>query len=678
MAEYFDNKLCVSAGELIGAIMSKSCYDKQQQRGKIKVIRRACYDTPALIEFASLPVKYKNEYVRVYGDPCQLNKHTEFKKYLADDFKAFEFFSNYQLADGRLLPDDKVQEFTNNANVLNALHNIANDTRALRRALNNQTTGIWNALATISEDLKNELGHNLPAHPRKLQEKVRIFKGSGVNNYESLIPGTYLNRNRNKVIDIEQEATLRELLRRPNNFDNEQIAMMYNLIAKQMGWDNISASTVGNYRTKWNIMVISGSRGSTHFNNTIAMQVKRKAPSAPLIFWTADGWDAELLYQTTKVDTKGNNVTTYHNRLTIVVVLDPCCKYPIGYAIGTNESPELIREAFRNAVNHTQELFGARYRVAQLQTDNYAKKNLTPFYEALSKKFTPAAVKNSKSKVAEPYFYYLNKEYCQFQFNWSGFGVTAKKESQPNDEFLNKIKKEIPDMNGCKLQLVTMIEQERAAKIDQYRKAFLDSTHVDRLQVSEMEYFYMLGETKEKTTRMQPEGFLFQINNNKFFYDTFNKNFRELSYIDWTVKYDPANMDKVLVHDEKGTHRFILDQKYINPMALQDRVEGDSDRLHEIFNFNKSLRKDVMDSMASDREVVNQLFENTPAIQEVLSKFMLTDSNGQHKDQKSAARLGAAAVEKIEAREDLQAQKSFSELQAEYLASKVNLSNYTN
>jgi hypothetical protein len=678
MAEYFENKLCVSAGELIGAIMSKSCYDKQQQRGKIKVIRRACYDTPALIEFASLPVKYKNEYVRVYGDPCQLNKHNEFKKYLNDDFKAFEFFSNYQLADGRLLPDDKVQELTNNAKVLNALHNIANDTRALRRALNNQTTGIWNALATISEDLKIELGHNLPSHPRKLQEKVRIFKGTGANNYESLIPGTYLNRNRNKVLDIEQEATLRELFRRPNNYDNEQIAMMYNLIAKQMGWNVISASTVGNYRKKWNILVVSGARGSSHFNNTIAMQTKRKAPSVPLIYWTADGWDAELLYQDTKIDSKGNTVTTYHNRLSIIVILDPCGKYPVGYAIGTHESPELIREAFRSAVNHTQELFGARYRVGQLQTDNYAKKSLANFYEAISSKYTPAAVKNAKSKVVEPYFYYLNKDYCQFQYNWSGFGVTSDKDSQPNAEYLNKIRKDFPDMEGCKLQIVSIIEQERAKKVDQYRKAFLDSTHVDRIQVSEMEYYYMLGESKEKTTRMQPEGFLFQINNNKFVFDTFNKRFRELSYIDWNVKYDPANMEKVLVHDESGTHRFILDQKYVNAMAIQDRVEGDSERLHEIFDFNKSLRNEVMDSMSSDREIVNNLFNNNTAIQDVLSKFLLTDSNGQHKNQKSAARLGAAAVEKFEAREDLNAEKSFSEIQREYLASKVDLSNYIN
>jgi hypothetical protein len=60
-------------------------------------------------------------------------------------------------------------------------------------------------------------------------------------------------------------------------------------------------------------------------------------------------------------------------------------------------------------------------------------------YSAIANKVTPARVGNAKAKVIEPYFKRLNKNYCQLLPNWSGFGVTAKKESQPNAEFLNKI-----------------------------------------------------------------------------------------------------------------------------------------------------------------------------------------------------------------------------------------------
>lgn len=99
-----------------------------------------------------------------------------------------------------------------------------------------------------------------------------------------------------------------------------------------------------------------------------------------MTYWTLDGWDVELVYQKRQpVDKKVNGETrtykktTYHNRKTIVVVLDACGKYPIGYAVGDHESPALIREALRNAIKHARELFGARYKPLQLQSDNYQK-----------------------------------------------------------------------------------------------------------------------------------------------------------------------------------------------------------------------------------------------------------------------------------------------------------------
>src|SRR5690606_26207773 len=97
-----------------------------------------------------------------------------------------------------------------------------------------------------------------------------------------------------------------------------------------------------------------------------------------------DGWDVELLYQDTKTDKKGNSVTTYHNRLTVVAVLDPVNNYPIGYAIGTHETPALIKSAVQNAIQHSKALFGEYYMPYQLQSDRYSIKSLTPLYNALS------------------------------------------------------------------------------------------------------------------------------------------------------------------------------------------------------------------------------------------------------------------------------------------------------
>ena len=167
-----------------------------------------------------------------------------------------------------------------------------------------------------------------------------------------------------KIEEGEKESLLEMLINDPRCLDNAQVARLYNMMAEQMKWKKITAATVAVWRDKLDMMVYARRRGVTDFRNNKTMQVKRSAPTYPLYFWTMDGWDVELMYQESE---KG--CTTYHNRPTVVVVLDACCKYPIGYAIGTHETPELIQEALRDAAKHTEILFGQMYRTNQLQSD---------------------------------------------------------------------------------------------------------------------------------------------------------------------------------------------------------------------------------------------------------------------------------------------------------------------
>ena len=234
------------------------------------------------------------------------------------------------------------------------------------------------------------------------------------------------------------------------NLDNEQVAMLYNVVAEKLGWQPITASAIKLWRERYDLETAGGRLGSKEFYNQRSMQNRRSAPTAPLNMWSLDGWDVELYYQ--KTTTKGGkSVTTYNNRLTVVVVLDPFNKYPVGYAIGERECAELITEAMRNAANHTAELFGQRYRAHQIQSDHYAMKAMTPIYSVSGDRVTPARVGNAKAKPIERYFLTLNKTYCQLMPNWSGFGITSNKNLQPNSDALNMLRKSFPDL---KLALV--------------------------------------------------------------------------------------------------------------------------------------------------------------------------------------------------------------------------------
>ena len=683
MPQPYNSITCVTQKELTEGnepVMSVTAYKAYVDDHKhVKVRKGGGPGRPALLNWSMLRHDIKERYIKKYKvDPGTMAMPSHLGSFVTVNYKAVEFFAQYTLADGRHLPEQAQRTYCANASVLNALVHVSNDRTALIKALGGSTTRVWPDLAQSVQLLKSETGHKLQGNHVRLRQEVDAYKS---NSYISLISGKWLNRNAGKVVDTQQESTLRQLLRKHNNFDNEQIRSLYNIVAENMIWKSINAKTVENYRKKWNMETYSGRKGAVAFDNNLAMQVKRRAPSLPLYYWTADGWDVELLYQATTLDKKGHSVTTYHNRLTVVVILDPCCKYPIGYSIGKEENPQLIKEALRNAVKHTKELFGDYYKVLQLQTDNYGNGALKPFYEVVSDKYTPARAHNAKAKVIEPYFNHLNRKYCQLMPNWSGFGIASGSKKQPNAEYLNKIHSSFPDEFGCVHQIVCMMEQERTDKQAEYMELYAQLPAEDKKPINISEYLYLLGETTGYTNRLTAPGLVVTINGDKHEYDSFDVGFRKHADVDWTVRYDPDATGQVLATSADGTLRYLLTEKYVQPMALRERTEGDAQQLARIGQYNRTVREEITEGMARDHRAVDEMFEQNPKLNGTLAKLVLVDSRGQHKDNKSAARLGAQAnAQKVLARQNRKLEKTvertWAQEQDEYLDSKIDISKY--
>lgn len=641
----------------------------------------------ALINWVTLPHDWREKCKQAFGDPELAAIPTLLEKHYHRDPKAADFYANWKRPDDRNLDYNLIQEYTTNASVLNAVIATMANRRALRKALGGSTAGVWETIYRDIEAMRPRVGHTLKVP--SLKRTLANYKKDG---YEALISGKLGNRNTAKIKDEKQQALLEELLKYNKNLDNEQIMGLYNIAAEKIGWPTISASTVANKRRDLGLYIEAGRRGLSSFINKKSMQVKRSAPTKPLYYWTLDGWDVELLYQQTGLDSKGHQVTTYTNRLNAVVVLDPNVKYPIGYAIGTHETPALIREALRNAVNHTRELFGQRYKPWQLQSDRYGIKKLTPLYEALSEYFTPAAARLARSKRVEPYFKELNKS-IQMMPNWSGYGVTVDPDKQPNAEYLNKIRHMFPDEAGCRAQIVHMLEMKRMELRDKLLANWEQTPEADRLVCDDAEYLNLFGATTGFTNRLHHYGLQVTIGGEELVYDSFDVRFRELSHVNWCVKYDPDDLSKVLVVDAKAsgnklveelnTMQFVLEQKYVQPMALKDRKEGDAEELARVRDFNKQLKDNIVERGAQNYEVLNPILSR-PELEGTLTKLLLVDSMGQYKDNKSQARLAGAKAKQLaernERREQAKAERMAEreELSAkeEYLDGKMDFNEY--
>lgn len=672
-----DSLALITYNALHRRMNSKTCTEKQ--------LRRASFNNDALVQFDTLSQDWRDRITIKFGSPKEEVKKSWFADHYESDRKAFDFFAAYKYGEhNKKLNVDLIEIYTYNASVLNTVLKLKTNRKAYAKALGVTKLDIWESLAKDVNAFR-DVNHNLPSTSRGLRMRVDDYLKKG---YLAIISGKLQNQNASKLKQIEQMALVDELLAKHTNLDNVQVANLYNTVAEKLDWKTITSQTVANRKEENNLVVFAGRNGGNALSNKILMQNKRTAPTKPMLYWTLDGWDAELLYQSTSVNKQGHSVTTYTNRLTMVVVLDPFNKYPIGYAIGSHETPELIKEALRNAMQHTKELFGAFYRPFQLQSDNYGRGALNPVYEACSIHYTPAKIKNAKAKVIEPWFNRFNKEYCQMFDNWSGHNMASGSKNQPNDEMLNKLRHQFPDEKQCRQQLVTAIENERFKKREKYVNDWNEVSTELRSEMQFEVYLRFLGQSTGFTNRMQPEGLIPTINGQTLYYDSFDINFRKLSHLDWSVKYDPSDLSKVLVINadskngkllnEVGTYQFILEQKYLQPMALAERNEGDTRILQQVKGYNRAVMQYITNERQQNEVLLQELFQR-PQLEDTLAKLLLVDSRGQHKNRRNESRLGDKTKELIEIQSQ-QVQKettaNWLHQQTEYNKSKINLNDY--
>ncbi|MBK9292594.1 MAG: hypothetical protein IPM52_13360 [Bacteroidetes bacterium] len=682
----------MSKPELCGGhspILSQAAYNKMVQRQRKLRLRRGSPAGPALLAWDMLRDDVRRAYTERYGDPRQNGMEQALQALLKPDAQAIDYFANYRLNDGRALPPKNVAEYVANAQMLDVLARVSTQSVQFIKALNGNNRQLWPNLAAAVARLAPQTGHNLPENPARLRQKVMAWaQATGNDRYAMLVPNKYGNDNARKLRQQEQESLLRQLLRKHQNFDNEQVRTMYNIVAEKLGWYKLSAQTIANYREKWNLHTIPGRKGEQAFDNTKAMLVKRSRPTRAMLYWTVDGWEAELLYQSQSLNSKGLTTTTYHNRPTIVVVLDPSVRYPVGYAIGTHETPALIRQALRNAVQHTKALFGQYYKVLQLQSDRYGGGELKSLYEFVAEKYTPARAHNSKAKAIEPWFGWINKKYCQLMPNWSGVGVARGSQRQPNAEYLNKIRHSFPDFEGARKQLEQIVEAERARLRDDYLQAWNALAEAERRPMSIDEYLMVFGETTGYVNSLSPMGIVATIEGQEMVFDSFDARLRQLQGVQWCIKYDPANTSQVLALSAKGhngrlveadgQHRIMLEKKHVQPMALHERAEGDVHELQRIAAFNRNLKQDIMRVSADDYQHTLTLFERHPELSDTLTKLVLVDSRGQHKDRRNQRHVQAAAAkaQKLQQKEQDQIGKTWTEQQEQWLDAKIDLQRY--
>ena len=646
---HINNRVGISMQWLLAhQIATTGMLKMREQRGKLVALTRGGRGVQKVYEYKSMPEDMKrmiDARLDVYANTYR----NILEPFIEHSAETSQYFDEYKTAKGAHLPNSKEnpvrQTYYYNAIVLDGIIRLLSSSKAKGHKVS------WGqVLENMSALDRLEYPFNLPENERKLKDKVREYQREGL---ECLIHKNY-RRGESGATKIHaglQADMLISLIAEHRNFDCEEIAKAYNEWVRvqrtQEGgsWKEITGSTVRLWQKKNRFITTASKHGGAAYRNTLAYTVQRSAPTKAMYLWVLDGWDAELLYQ--KKDGKGR--TTYHNRVTLEVVLDAATKYPIGYAIGITESAELIREALRNAERHVEELVGAMLRPHQIQCDNFAKKAMQETYQGLATFVTPAQVGNAKSKVIEPWFRQFNDKVCKYAFNWSGHGVTADKGGQPNLDITLRDKKNLPTLEELVTEINALMWSYRKEALPAYVEAINALPASERIALPVKQYLQLFGEQRPDKYSLQSTGINMRVLGERHQYDLLADpndtvamaeaiRFRENCWEKWNVKCDPFDYSHILVFNDKETEQYVLTVKDVQPMALMDRKPGDYEKLAAVWKFNKALEQHIADTLGAHQERAFAAIENADRRDyEMLSKALITDSYGQHKDNKYRA-----------------------------------------
>lgn len=641
-------------GAWLADCIGKNVYDNGLKRGCIRSLRRGGNGRTALIDWQSMGTKLKARVIEALGcDPAQMSRESLLRSILLRreqqllDTQAYEYYSQVTGKDGRMLKPEKVTELWNGAKILDAIGELLEEKRraAEMGRLKMSVKREFEALANEIDQQLVEWPNSLPTSGDRLRKKFNDYQ---LHGYEVLVHGLTGKESNHKARSVDVNAVVEALIASGAKLNDAQVAKA----AETLGV-KIDRRRVQEIRTKNATMLTASREGKRAYANTITMQVDRERPDMPMKMWSLDGWTAELYYQDR--DARGVN---YWHRLVVEIVVDVMNDYPIGYAIGEQETSELITAALQNAVHHTREVLGGHYAPWQIQSDHYSLKAMTPKYGALAKYVTPASVGNAKAKPIERYFAYLESEYLWALTNNGGHNITAK--TQANDEWLNAHKYQFPDREGLEQQIGKIIEIERSRKIAAVREAWQQGDARFHRELNMSEYLLAFGETG-KGNMLTPNGLKLIRDGVEYKFDSFDIEMREHRGERWTLRYDLGDMNQALAVSEDGRLRYMVEAKKKVPMALVDYKEQDWKALKEYRQFNRELTERVTEHVCEVQDRARE-FVTREQLESPMSALLLTDSKGQHKDNKRKAQK--SLVDRVLAESDIVAYEEVGESHA--------------
>ena len=584
--EYLGNIIAVTVDELTrdndGApVMTYANYKNLSSRRPVLTLLRQGKGLGhnALIEYASLPARFKERFVAKYGNPeDMLNRD---KDALRMDMEAREFFENYELTDGSHIKSAKIDEYVINASVLNRLLELSNLQRSRRNMSGNRTPICWEAIYNTCEILRDEYQHTLPKNEARLREKLRIYKAEG---YACLVSGKLTNGNALKITAEAGRQIIALKRSKTPVYTNQQLFEKFNEIAARKGWKPLkstNALVAFLNRPEIEIQWKDAQLGDKAAKMLYARQNSTILPAVRDALWYGDGTKLNLYYKTFQ---GGKWVPA---SLQVFEVVDASSEVLLGYNISNVENFESMYEAYRNAIEFTGHL------PEELVFDNQGgtkRADASEWLKKISRLSRPTQPYNGPSKTIENIFSRFQSQVLHQFWFFTGGNVTAKSDRSKQDlDFIMANIQNLPTYQELvelypKLrdQWNNMLHPKHLVPRIQY---YMSTQNAQAIVVNDAVKRDLFWITAPRPCTFTPYGLVITIKGQKYQYEVLDK--EGFPNLDWRAKntgrqfyvsYDPREMSTIRLYtkDDYG-YQFVTEAKpYVQiHRALRDQTEAE-------------------------------------------------------------------------------------------------------
>lgn len=574
-------------------------YKKLTRLKRITILRNGKgLDHPALIEYESLPVRFKERFKLIWGDPYENIKESIMKDDIVIDRMARDFFAEYLLPDGTHIPDEFQEEYTLNASVLNLLLSMIKGMRAQRRMYNNRTPINFSSIHETSERLRINPGHTLPKSAARLRAKMNEYKKKG---YSCLISGKLRNTNPVKISDEGGMFLIMQKRRRVPVMSDKQIWMEYNRVAPNYGWKKLdSVESVTNFlnapenEQRWYDAVYGELKAFRKFG----YKFKTILPDLRDALWYGDGTKLNLYYKAYE----GGKMVVKTTQ--VYEVMDAFSEVLLGYHISDTENYTAQYNAYRMAVETAQ---ARPYEIVVDNQGGHKKLDNSGFMNRICRVQRNTAPYRPPAKTIEHVFGRFQNQVLHEDWRFTGQNITAKSDkSRQNIELIEANVENLFTLDELKIAYAAAREEWNnmphpatgIRRIDMYLNSVNPLAQgVDKLDMIEM--FWLIT---RKPSTFTASGIDITIEGKKYTYDVYNGDLPDFEFRKknigrkFYVQYDPLDLTQVRLYEETASgKRYVADaMPYFEvSRAVQDATHESSSYIRRVMNMEEQIRIDT-------------------------------------------------------------------------------------